>query len=80
MNESELRSQQWAQDRATEGSPLPFADEIHYTREVNKDLDLAAAERSNIARAAGELGLTTVEWEQMRKDLGRSPSRGDISR
>jgi len=72
------RAEQWETDRTTEAQPLPYADQTHYKNPVEQGVDLAAAERSNVARAAGELGLTSPEWEAMRKDLGRSPRAEDL--
>ena len=69
-----------AVDRATEAMPLPYADRTHYQSDVERQVDLAAAERSNVAAAAGELGITTDEYNRMREELGRSPGRGDVPR
>lgn len=66
-------------DRQTADAPLPYADLRHYTNETQRQVDLAAAERSNIAKAAGELGLTSAEYQGLRAKLGRSPTRGDVS-
>jgi len=76
--DDQARAAQWAQDRITEEAPLPHSNLPHYEHDSQRQTDLAAAEKSNIARAAGELGLTTAEWEAKRKELGRSPNRGDI--
>jgi hypothetical protein len=76
----EARDAQLEADRAQEAAPLPYSHVTRYESEGQRQVDLAAAERGNIARAAGELGLTTTEWGDLRKKLGRSPSRGDVQR
>lgn len=73
------RQAQWEADRITEGQPLPGADVKSYIgREGLRQSDLEAAEKVNIARAAGELSLTTTEWQELRTKLGRSPRRSDM--
>jgi hypothetical protein len=72
------RAQQWQADRALEATPLPHAEDRRYKSEADRQEDLAAAESSNIARAAADLGLTSVEWNALRSQLGRSPQRGDV--
>ena len=74
------RAKQWEADRATEAAPAPYANLTHYENESQRQESLASAEQSNIARAAGELGLTTTEWHDLRSKLGRSPQRGDVGR
>lgn len=69
---------QWEADRITEAAELPYADRRHYQNETERQTDLAAAERGNIAKAAGELGLTTDQWTDLRNKLGRSPRRDDV--
>ncbi|HET9850823.1 MAG TPA: hypothetical protein VFP35_04360 [Candidatus Saccharimonadales bacterium] len=72
------RAAAWEVDRRIEAAPLPFAHERHYANESHRQIDLYAAGRGNIAKAAGELGLTTTEWHELRAKLGKSPSRGDV--
>jgi hypothetical protein len=74
----ESRSEAWEADRRTEATPLPFAHVRKYEHPGQRQADLDAAGKSNIARAAGELGLTSDEYNVMRMRLGRSPSRDDI--
>lgn len=71
-------TEQWNQDRATEAGPLPGAGQTHYTGEAQRQAALAAAERANIANAAGQLGMTSSEWRAKREELGRSPTRNDV--
>lgn len=78
--DGEAIAAQWAADRAQEAAPLPHAGQSHYGDKGESQVDLAAAERGNIARAAGEVGLTTDEWTALRSELGRSPTRGDVKR
>lgn len=65
-------------DRRIAAEPLPYADVKHYAHEYQRQTDLEAAERSNIAKAAGELGLTSDEWLAKRAQLGRSPTSRDV--
>ena len=58
--------------------PLPGADQSHYSSETQRQAALEVAEKKNIARAAGELSLTSDEWYAKRTELGRSPTAGDI--
>lgn len=74
------RAAAWEADRQQEATHLPYSHVRHYSDPGERQIDLAAAERTNIARAAGELGLTSGEWSEMRSKLGRSPSRGDVNR
>jgi len=74
----EEQASAWQRDRETESAPLPYANQPKYTNDSQRQVDLAAVERANIARAAGELGLTAEEWRAKRAELGRSPCRGDI--
>ena len=67
-------------DRAIEATPLPFSHVRHYQNEVQRQVDLAAAERANIAKAAGELGMTSREWQDLRHQLGRQPTIYDIKK
>jgi hypothetical protein len=76
--DAEPQSEQWLTDRTTEAAPLPYAGKRSYTDEVERQVDLGAAEKGNIARAAGELGLTSTEWLDLRSQLGHSPSRSDV--
>jgi hypothetical protein len=76
--DDEVRAAQWEADRATEATPLPYADRKRYQDEGERQVDLATAERNNIARAAGALGMTVDEWTAKRKELGRSPQRRDV--
>lgn len=76
----ESRDEEWAADRAQEAKPLPYSDLRHYSNEGQRQADLSAAEEKNIATAAGELGLTSTEWKDLRKQLGRSPGRGDVKK
>jgi|GEM_PF-3368115 len=74
------RQRQWEIDRKEEARPLPG----HHLRNYDGDegarqVDLVSAERGNIARAAGELGLTTDEWTELRRKIGRSPTSKDVS-
>jgi hypothetical protein len=69
---------QWEIDRAQEATPLPYSHLTHYENEGQRQVDLAAAERNNIARAAGRLGITSIQWLEMRDRLGRSPGPGDV--
>lgn len=77
-NEEARDEKQWEADRAVEAAPLPYADRDRYQNDEERQVDLVAAERGNIARAAGELGLTTDEWTALRSKLGRSPRQGDV--
>lgn len=72
------RIEAWIQDRATEATPLPGAGQTHYSSPYQRQEALVAAEKVNIARAAGALGLTSGEWRDLRAKLGRSPSAQDI--
>lgn len=76
--DDEARQAALGADRKTADAPLPYADVREYQHGGQRQADLAAAERSNVARTAGELGLTTEEWYALRTQLGRSPSAGDI--
>ena len=76
--EDQARAAQWAADRIQEEQPLPHADLRHYEHDSQRQTDLAAAERGNIAKAAGELGMTSAEWQEKRKELGRSPTQRDV--
>lgn len=76
--EDSNREAQLEADRATAAAPLPYADRQHYRHEGERQADLSAAEDSNVARAAQELKVTTVEWLDKRKELGRTPRRGDF--
>lgn len=67
-------------DREVETTPLPGAGQSHYRSDVERQIDLVHAERSNIAKAAGELGLTSDEWTVLRRQLGRSPTAADVKR
>ena len=75
----EARAAQWEADRVREQAPLPYADLSSYQHEGQRQTDLAAAERSNIAHTAGELGLTSDEWSALRTKLGRPPRPTDVS-
>ena len=80
MPEPTDREEQWTRDREEEARPLPG----HHLRNYDGDegarqVDLVSAERSNIARAAGELGLTSDEWTELRRKIGRSPTSRDVS-
>jgi transposase-like protein len=68
----------WQIDRQVESTPLPGAGQSHYSNEYRRQLALAAAERSNVARVAGELGMTSDEWRIKRAELGRSPEARDV--
>jgi len=74
----QVRAVDWNLDRDIETMPLPGADESHYSSETQRQAALAAAEKANIASAAGELGLTSDEWRAKRTELGRSPTPGDF--
>ena len=57
---------------------LPYSGARIYPHETARQVDLAAAERANIAQTAGEVGMTSTEWLAKREELGRSPnSRGN---
>ncbi len=64
-------------DRYLESIPLPGQGN-QYLNEDERQLGLAVAERANIARSAGQLGLTSEEWKAKRTELGRSPTPEDI--
>ena len=76
--DEQARAVAWELDRHTETLPLPGADQSHYSSEAQRQAALEVAEKKNIARAAGELGLTSGEWHAKRTELGRSPNAGDI--
>ncbi|HET9721654.1 MAG TPA: hypothetical protein VFP32_01340 [Candidatus Saccharimonadales bacterium] len=59
-------------DRQVESMPLPGAEQRHYTSEAQRQAALAAAERANIAKAAGKAGLTSDEWRTKRDRDARS--------
>lgn len=61
-------------------NPLPYADFKKYRNELQRQADLGAAEKQNIASAAEELGMTPDEWQDLRKELGRSPRRSDLKK
>ena len=73
------RAAAWEIDRHVESIPLPGAEQSHYSSESQRQTALAVAERANVARAAGELGLTSDEWHRFRSELGRSPGPNDVS-
>jgi hypothetical protein len=72
------RAAAWEADRENESAPLPYSEVSRYPNEAARQTDLRSAQSKNIASAAGELGLTSDEWTAMRKNLGRSPGRGDV--
>jgi hypothetical protein len=80
QDQEAARAMQWEADRTTQAQPLPYAELRHYENDGQRQTDLAAAEQSNIARAAGELGLTSTEWHALRAELGHSPTQSDVSR
>jgi hypothetical protein len=69
----------WQADRNTEAKPLPYAGETRYPHDVAKNVDLAAAERSNVAKAAGEMGATSDEYMAARHALGHSPNAREMA-
>ena len=62
----EDRSQALEADRQAEAAPLPYSGLKHYENDGQRQADLAAAERANIAQAAREAGLTSEEWQARR--------------
>lgn len=74
------RAAELAIDRQVEAKPLPYSAVPRYGNFGQRQADLDAAETSNIAKAAGELGLTSAEWRTMRAELGRLPNLRDIQR
>lgn len=74
------RAADWEIDRHVESMPLPGAGQSHYSSESQRQLALAVAERANIARTAGGLGLTSGEWNTLRSTLGRSPGPNDVKK
>ena len=74
----ELRAAALEADRQTEEKPLAGDGQRHYTGEAQRQAALAGAEPANIARAAGELGMTSDEWQAKRVQLGRPPTTRDV--
>ena len=74
------RAEQWEADRVVEATPLPYAGQSHYRNPGERQIDLEAAEKSNVAQAAGELGLTSDEYLALRKVVGHNPGQEDVER
>lgn len=72
------REEAWQKDRATEEAPLPGAGQRHYSDEGQRQSALRSAEQANIARAAGEAGVTTAEWLAKKSEINRSPTPADF--
>lgn len=77
LSESERRAALEA-DRALAERPLPYSGLTSYENNTQRQIDLDAAGRANVARAAGALGLTSDEWAAKRRELGRTPTSSDI--
>ena len=74
----QARAEAWQADRELESRPLPGDDVRHYRSNVERQAAIDAAGVANVAKAAGELGMTSAEWNTLRQKLGRSPEARDV--
>lgn len=76
--QADKESPAWMKDRGTETAPLPYANTPYDNDPIRRQVDLDAAARKNIATAAGELGMTSEQYEDFRRKNKRSPTPRDV--